>query len=200
MNKDLVKEMLRDYSTRFIINSQKSGIVVCNTSNSSHIYFACEDISNYLNGVDSFKVYDTDKRSKLICEYSKENDTLLFMDSVQYRKVILAIMTEQGLYVAEQVIKCLNDRNIKCDDSYFLDLMEIGEVLDRLFNAPLNRKPSIYEEVKSIKELDLGHYIIERGNNSKTEYTVTKFKGSKENKKKQDNVWYQLGFEVVEHR
>ena len=197
MNKDKLTSLFDDYKTRFIINSNKSGVVICNTSSNSHVYFVAQDVNSIFgDDIDSFIIYDNtaNTNSKIICEYDKANDCLAFMDSIQYRKVILKLVVEKGLYTASKVIDILSKRNIKIDDDYFLDVLPLNTVLDFLFNAPLKRKPTELETVVSAKIVN-NLYEVTRGSGDIKYYSIEVDTRSKKDKKQLDeNSWNQLGF------
>ena len=197
MNKDKLTSLFNDYKTRFVINSNKSGVVICNTSSNSHVYFVAQDINSIFgDDIDSFTIYDNTANinSKIICEYDKANDCLAFMDSIQYRKVILKLVVEKGLYTASKVIDILSKRNIKIDDDYFLDVLPLNTVFDFLFNAPLKRKPTELEAVVSVKIVN-NLYEVTRGSGDIKYYSIEVDTRSKKDKKQLDeNSWNQLGF------
>lgn len=197
MNKDKLTSLFNDYKTRFVINSNKSGVVICNTSSNSHVYFVAQDVNSIFgDDIDSFTIYDNtaNTNSKIICEYDKANDCLAFMDSIQYRKVILKLVVEKGLYTASKVIDILSKRNIKIDDDYFLDVLPLNTVFDFLFNAPLKRKPTELEAVVSVKIVN-NLYEVTRGSGDIKYYSIEVDTRSKKDKKQLDeNSWNQLGF------
>ena len=197
MNKDKLTSLFDDYKTRFVINSNKSGVAICNTSSNSHVYFVAQDVNSIFgDDIDSFIIYDNtaNTNSKIICEYSKANDCLAFMDSIQYRKVILKLVVEKGLYTASKVIDILSKRNIKIDDDYFLDVLPLNTVFDFLFNAPLKRKPTELEAVVSVKIVN-NLYEVTRGSGDIKYYSIEVDTRSKKDKKQLDeNSWNQLGF------
>ena len=197
MNKDKLTSLFDDYKTRFVINSNKSGVAICNTSSNSHVYFVAQDVNSIFgDDIGSFIIYDNtaNTNSKIICEYDKANDCLAFMDSIQYRKVILKLVVEKGLYTASKVIDILSKRNIKIDDDYFLDVLPLNKVLDFLFNAPLKRKPTELETVVSAKIVN-NLYEVTRGSGDIKYYSIEVDTRSKKDKKQLDeNSWNQLGF------
>lgn len=197
MIKEKFTDMFKDYKVRFIINSKQSGVVICNTSSTSHVYFVTQDIRSMLGDeVDSFIIYDitSSNNAKIIFEYDKDNDCLAFMDSIQYRKVILKIVKERGIDIANKVIDILLERNIRIDDDYFLDVQPLNTVFDFLFNAPLCRKPLDSERVISVKEID-NLYQVTRGSGDVKYYSLEIDTRSKKDKKvNEENSWNQLGF------
>ena len=197
MDKNKLTNLFNDYKTRFVIDSNKSGVAICNTSSNSHVYFVAQDVNSIFgDDIDSFIIYDNtaNTNSKIICEYSKANDCLAFMDSIQYRKVILKLVVEKGLYTASKVIDILSKRNIKIDDDYFLDVLPLNTVLDFLFNAPLKRKPTELESVVSVKIVN-NLYEVTRGSGDIKYYSIEVDTRSKKDKKQLDeNSWNQLGF------
>ena len=156
-----------------------------------------QDVNELLADLtDSFVIQDvtSSNNAKIICEYDKVNDCLAFMDSIQYRKVILKIVKEKGIDIADKIIKILSERNIKIDDDYFLDVQPLNTVFDFLFNAPLGRKPLDSERVISVKEVD-NLYQVTRGSGDIKYYSLEVDTRTKKDKKvNEENSWNQLGF------
>ena len=203
MLKEKFRRMFEGYKTRFIINVKQSGVVICNTSITNHIYFVMQDVNELLADLtDSFVIQDvtSTSNSKIICEYDKENDCLAFMDSIQYRKVILKLVREQGIEITSKIIELLNKRNIKIEDDYFLDVQSLNTVFDFLFNAPLGRKPTEEESVVSVEKTE-NVYKVTRGSGEVKYYLLELDARAKKDKKiKEENTWNQLGFICKELR
>lgn len=202
MIKEKFTSMFKEYKTRFIINSEQSGVAICNTSSTSHIYFVAQNVNSLLGDIDSFTVRDitnNDNSAKIICEYDKEKDCLAFLDSIQYRKVILKIVNDLGIDIASKVINVLNERNIRIDDDLFLDVLSLNTVFDFLVNAPLGHKPSEDDSVRSITKLGNNIYQIER-NTGVSSYSISIDNRTKAERQsnKSDSSWYQLGFVIKE--
>lgn len=59
MIKEKFTNMFKEYKTRFIINSKQSGVAICNTSSTSHVYFVMQDVNELLADLtDSFVIQD----------------------------------------------------------------------------------------------------------------------------------------------
>lgn len=202
MYKDRLTSLFSNYKSRVIVNAKKSGIVICNASNISHVYFVAQDIADIMEDIESFSIQDTTigSSAKIICEYDKEKDCIAFMDSVQYRKVILSIVTDLGLDIASKVIKVLQKRNIKIDEEYFLDVQPLNTVFDYLFNALLGRKPTEEESVYSVSKLSDDSYEVIRCSGEVKYYIFKRDTRTKDERKKikTDKEWCQLGFVVIE--
>ena len=196
MIKERLTNLFKNYKVRFVISCKQSGVAICNTSSSCHVYFVAQDIKHIMEDCESFTIYDVtgNKNSKIICEYDKDNDCLAFMDSIHYRKVILKLVKEKGINIASKVIQVLSERNIKVDDDYFLDIQPLNTVFDFLFNAPLGRKPLDLERIISVKEID-NLYQVKRGSGDIIYYSLEIDIRSKKYKKQlDDGSWNQLGF------
>lgn len=202
MDKTKLTNLFDNYKIRVIINAKQSGVVLCNASSTTHIYFVAQNVNSLLSDIDSFTVRDitnNDNSAKIICEYDKEKDCLAFLDSIQYRKVILKIVNDLGIDIAIKVINVLNERNIRIDDDLFLDVLSLNTVFDFLVNAPLGHKPSEDDSVRSITKLDNNIYQIER-NTGVSSYSISVDNRTKAERQsnKSDSSWYQLGFVIKE--
>lgn len=202
MYKDRLNDLFSKYKSRIIVNTEKSGIVICSASNTTHVYFVAQGISEIMGITDSFSIQDVTSggSAKVICEYDKDRDCFAFMESIQYRKVILSIITDLGIDTAYRVISVLQKRNIKIEDDYFLDVQSLDTVFNYLFNAPLGRKPTEEESIKYVCQLRDGSYEVIRNSGEVRHYDFRRDTRTREekNKCKNEKEWCQLGFVVTE--
>lgn len=202
MYKDRLTDLFSKYKSRVIVNASKSGVVICNASSTTHIYFVAQDIADIMGDTESFSIQDvtTGDSAKVICEYDKEKDCLAFMESIQYRKVILSIITDLGIETAFKIVDVLKERNIKIEDDYFLDVQSVDVVFSFLFNAPLGRKPTEEESIKFVCQLRDGSYEVVRNSGEVKHYIFRRDLRTKAEKKssKSDKEWCQLGFVVCD--
>lgn len=195
---DIIELLSKKYTKneiRIVVNSSNAAIVLCHTPKEYQLYFACCDVEDNLYYEESFSVYDG---AKLDALYSKEKDILLIRETTHFRKVMIEIMVKEGLVTASQVRYALSKKNLLCGDEYFLKIEDTVKTLDYLFNVPLNRKPTFEEQIISADEIKRGHIEVHRGDGSSKQYIIRKFEGSKAEKKKTQNIWYQLGYEIEE--
>ena len=198
MDKERITKCLKDeYTVRVLLSGRQSGIVLCS---SKHLYFVAQNVSEVVDGLEDFIIRDLGDTGKILCAYDSETDCLAFMQTIQYRKVILSAMIDKGISgvsLAQKIITVLEMRNLHVDDDLLLDIMSFNEVCDRLFNSPLGRKPSELEAVVGVDCVEPNVFKVLRGDNSVTYYSVQRDKRTKAQRKeevKDDGSWRQLGF------